>query len=286
MGAEDPRLTPTGDLDIRITSLLRAWQRADAPPTRTKPLPLPVMTTARDLAMAQRTPQATAVADCLVIAYFFLLRPGEYAGTPLPGGDNLFRLEDVTLWLDNTPLDHWHDTPESLRRTTFATLRFTSQKNGVRGETVGHARSGHPTLCPVQAITSRILYLRSLGALPHTPLNAFRPNITSAWQFIQPNQLTALLRAAVRCLPSNPGFTPHDVSARSLRAGGAMALLNAGTDLARIRLLGRWRSDEVYRYLHLQAPSVMAPLAPAILRGGQFRMRPSDSSTHPSLPPP
>lgn len=285
VGADDPRLTPLGDLDFRLASLLRAWQRTDEPPTRTKPIPLHVVSMAHQLVLAPGTASAHALADCLVLAYYFLLRPGEYAGTPVPGGDNLFRLQDVSLWHHSTPLDHLAGPIPALQDATFATLRFTSQKNGVRGETVGHARSGHPTLCPVRAILSRVSSLRAHSAPPSTPLNAVCLPGSTTWQYVQPSQLTAILRAAVRCLPSNPGFTAQDVSARSLRAGGAMALLNAGTDLARIRMLGRWRSDEVYRYLHLQAPSVMAALAPAILQGGHFQLRPPGAA-HPLRPPP
>jgi hypothetical protein len=67
----------------------------------------------------------------------------------------------------------------------------------------------------------------------------------------------------------------QDVSIRSTRAGGAMALLCAGVDSDRIRLVGRWRSDEMYRYLHVQAqPAVMTGLSAAMLRGGSFRLTP------------
>ena len=49
-----------------------------------------------------------------------------------------------------------------------------------------------------------------------------------------------------------------------------MALLCAGVDSSNlIRMIGRWRSDEMYRYLHVQAQPVMNGLAAAtMLRGG------------------
>jgi hypothetical protein len=53
-----------------------------------------------------------------------------------------------------------------------------------------------------------------------------------------------------------------------------MALLCAGIDSNRIRLIGRWRSDEMYRYLHVQAQPVMTGLAAAMLRGGSFSLSP------------
>ena len=75
-------------------------------------------------------------------------------------------------------------------------------------------------------------------------------------------------------IPTPPAYTLADVTVRSTRAGGAMALLCAGVDSNRIRLVGRWRSDEMYRYLHVQAQPVMTGLSSAMLQGGTFRMTP------------
>ena len=61
----------------------------------------------------------------------------------------------------------------------------------------------------------------------------------------------------------------------STHSGGAMALLCVGMDSDRIRMLGRWQSDQMYRYLHVQAQPVMTGLAAAMLRGGSFRLTPT-----------
>jgi hypothetical protein len=53
-----------------------------------------------------------------------------------------------------------------------------------------------------------------------------------------------------------------------------MALLCAGVIGERIRMVGRWRSDELYRYLHVQAQPVMTGLSAAMLRGGDYRLAP------------
>ena len=53
-----------------------------------------------------------------------------------------------------------------------------------------------------------------------------------------------------------------------------MALLCAGVGQDRIRMIGRWRSDELYRYLHVQAQPVMTGLAAAMLQGGSYRLAP------------
>ena len=131
--------------------------------------------------------------------------------------------------------------------------------NGVRNETVGHGRSGHAQLCPVH---KRVISLRRQNAAADTPLNAVRSTVTSPWTHVLASDLTSRIRAALHLHP-DPAYSPADVSIRSTRAGGAMALLCAGVDSDRIRLLGRWRSDEMYRYLHVQAQPVMTGLSAA-----------------------
>jgi hypothetical protein len=70
------------------------------------------------------------------------------------------------------------------------------------------------------------------------------------------------------------GFLASDVSARSCRAGGAMALLCGRVDTSIIQLVGRWRSDVMLRYLHLQAGSLMSGMAATMLNAGAFQLIP------------
>ena len=109
--------------------------------------------------------------------------------------------------------------------------------------------------------------------MPDTALNAVRPAPNSPFQYISPSSITTRIRAVLHLHP-DPAYTLADVTVRSTRAGGAMALLCAGVDSDRIRLVGRWRSDEMYRYLHVQAQPVMTGLSSAMLQGGTFRMTP------------
>ena len=107
-----------------------------------------------------------------------------------------------------------------------------------------------------------------------TPLNAFAPGPNLPLRSALASNLTRRIRAALALHP-DLAYTINDVSVRSTRAGGAMALLCAGIDGDRIRLIGRWRSDEMYRYLHVQAAPVMTGLSAAMLRGGSFWLTPS-----------
>jgi hypothetical protein len=54
-----------------------------------------------------------------------------------------------------------------------------------------------------------------------------------------------------------------------------MALLCAKVDTDMIRLLGRWRSDKMLRYLHVQTFPIMAPLANQMLQHGNFTLMPN-----------
>jgi hypothetical protein len=73
------------------------------------------------------------------------------------------------------------------------------------------------------------------------------------------------------------GFLPANISARSLCAAGAMALLCTQVDSDVICLLGRWRSDEMLRYLHVQAEPVMRDFARRMLVAGSFTLLPNQT---------
>ena len=87
------------------------------------------------------------------------------------------------------------------------------------------------------------------------------------------DMITDLLRQAVAACP-DCGLEPSDVSARSLRATGAMALVCAGIDVDHLRLIGRWQSDEVFNYLHVQAEPIYRDLSARMLQGGDYTFAP------------
>ena len=247
-----------------------AWRKEDPPPDRVKPVPIPVIKRINVIASAGTNHLMQGIADMIVIAFFFLLRPGEYTNSR--SDTTPFRLADVQLFVGQTCLHLVNASTNELRSATFATLTFTTQKNGVRNEVVGLGRSGDPVLCPVTAIIRRVLHLRRFNAPPETPLStAFHNN---QWRKVLPSHITTALRDAVTFLPSL-GFLPTDVSARCLRAAGANALLCAKVDTDIIRLLGRWRSDEMLRYLTLQAAPIMSNFAANMLAGGNFTLIPN-----------
>lgn len=105
------------------------------------------------------------------------------------------------------------------------------------------------------------------------PLNTHRLP-SGEWQYVLPADTTALMRCAVVALLSTAeDLNARDFTARCTRAGGAMAMLFGGLEANnRIRFVGRWRLDEVYRYLHVQDQPVMAGVAATMLGDGDFRL--------------
>ena len=182
----------------------------------------------------------------IIIAFFFLLRPGEYTGTK--SDSSPFRLSDFTFSVGRTVFETETATDNDLATVTFVILVFTTQKNGVRGKKIGHGATGDPLLCPKEALRRRVMHLRQHNAPTDTPLARFK-SPRGHWLNVTPPEITSHLKTTVKLLAGTPlRFTHHDVSARSLRAAGPMALLCSGVNKDIISLIGRWRSDEIMRY--------------------------------------
>jgi hypothetical protein len=272
LGKRDPRLTSQGKIDFRLQRLLAAFSKQDSPPNRVKPIPVQVLQRIMLVAAAAPvTPGNQAIADMCCIAFFFLLRPGEY--TVSTGESTPFRVCDVQFQIGSRRLHTLLASDAELRSATFATLTFTTQKNGVRGEVIGLGRSGHAQLCPVLSLCNRVLHARAHTADPAAPLAAYYSN--GRWAHVTSGDVTATLQQAVTFLGPTLGFVATDVSARSLRAAGAMALLCANVDTDLIRLVGRWRSDEMLRYLHVQAEPTMRDFSSRMLQHGTFVLHPN-----------
>ena len=207
----------------------------------------------------------------ICLAFFFLLRPGEYVVSQAESSP--FQVKDVQLHLGARRLNLETASEAELRSATFASLTFDKQKNSVRGEVIGQATSGDPNLCPVRALARRILHLRHHNAPADTPLASAYTD--AGLSYVKPPHITEALRLAVEFLGPTLGFLPSDVSARCLRAAGANALLCGGVDTDVIRLLGRWRSDEMLRYLHTQANPLLRTFAQQMLAGGSFTLIPN-----------
>ncbi|GFH55146.1 hypothetical protein CTEN210_11622 [Chaetoceros tenuissimus] len=273
LGEQDPRLNCHDNIDFRLARMIKSYKKKDPPPNRVKPVPLSVIRRIAQIAFSGNSFNQHATADMIIIAFFFLLRPGEYSYSNTDSDP--FLLADVQFWIGHQRLNTMTATPTQLRQATFVSLTFTTQKNGVRGEVIGLSCSGEFYLCPVKALARRVIHLKQHNAAPNTPLCTYFCQERQRLVHVCPSDITNTLRTNVAALGPALGFLPSDVSARCLRAAGANALLCANVDSDVIRLLGRWRSDEMLRYLHLQNSQLMQHFSQRMLTGGNFTLIPN-----------
>ena len=108
----------------------------------------------------------------IIIAFFFLLCPGEYTGTK--SDSSLFQLLNVIFSVGRTSFDTSTATDNDLAAATFVFLTFSTQKNGIQGGEIGHGATGDPLLCPKKALSRRVMHLRQQDAPADTPLARFK----------------------------------------------------------------------------------------------------------------
>ena len=104
----------------------------------------------------QWDPHKDAVADLIIIAFFYLLRVGEYTSPTKPRDKQTIALRDcnVRLWKDGNLLPHsagW----ETLLSADSATICIARTKNGTKGAVVHHDAIGGP-ICLVATLARRI----------------------------------------------------------------------------------------------------------------------------------
>ena len=150
VGSKDLRNDSSGRIDHRIKRQLRSFKRADPPPTRVKPVPITlILYLLRVAYRIASSPSLQRIVDVIVLAFFFLLRPGEYTGTKTD--DHPFLLQDVQLHLGQRCLNNGTSVIAEIEVATSVSLTFTDQKNGMRNEVITQGRSGDPLCCPVTA---------------------------------------------------------------------------------------------------------------------------------------
>lgn len=259
LGLRDPTKDRDGNRDIRIQRLLSCWKKEDGPPSRAAPIQVKILRDAAAHSRNSDTPRGRATADLMWIAFFFCMRPGEYAQTQ---GGHPFTIRDTAFlnagrWTSATTID-----PADAFRASSVALTFTEQKNGVKGEKISMGRSTDKLACPVRCLARRITHLRRHNTSDDCPLHMVYS--ASSPSPIRSTDITKAIRLA--CAANF--IDSSKISARSLRASGATALMQAGTDVSKIKLLGRWKSDEVFRYLHTTSHHLMDSFAQSMLQHG------------------
>ena len=283
MGHPDPRKPAGSDkLYPLLAAFLRGLANEDEPQSRSYPVNLQIIRNLREVLDTSHPEHGTLnthIIDVIIVAFYWLLRPAEYLETTAEGRSQAFLLRHIQFIAND------HVYPAStvplndafVRSITNATLEFADQKNAVRGEVVGHKSNNDPFYCPAKALWCITRRLRLAGASPDTPLHRHynsHPN-HQRWYSLKSSYVTNALRHAAAPLQATTGISPDLISTRSLRPGGATALLCANVDPDVIKLLGRWKSDAMFRYLRIQASTQAVNYAQHMLDHGNFTFAPN-----------
>ena len=264
LGMIDPRMDRTGaKLDIRLTRLVSGWKRADGGSIRRRPLPVALLQAATRMAQALDASLAHKAMNRLMwLGCFFLLRPGEYLKKPTSQfpfklKQIFFRAGKVEFRADRIPLTWLTDHVSAL---TFGGLQFDLQKNGVPDEKIGLGSSQKHLTNPVRVLAAIVLELRRHPATTgDTPIYTYYDKYGAA-RTITDRLMTTYLRQVGLSV-----HTEQSPTIGALRCTGATLLLEGGIAKELIQLLGRWRSDEVFRYLHTQSEPMMQQLTDALV---------------------
>jgi integrase len=198
-----------------------------------------------------------------VLAFFFLLRVGEYTPSKTPRRTIPLRKKDVRLWRNNQLISH--DAPlAELLAADAVTLCLENQKNGNKNAVLHHTSSGDSLFCPVTSAARLIHALRTSGV--DAPLGSF-VNEQGRMQSVSAADIRAAIRlGAVGDNLEASGYDLRRIGSHSLRSGGAMRLKLAGYDDDIIKKLGRWTSNTYLRYIQTQIGNLTAGIATNMAR--------------------
>ena len=259
VGERSPLYQADNKYVLQLERCVEGMKRDDPPATPQLAVPVTVIKGLHRRAQAQNEPHLRAIADLASIAFFYLLRVGEYTQPRMvkQNGKMVRATRTVQFSVGNVGFfKHGKVLPRTsplskLLTADWATLKITNQKNGRMGKTV-HNETIKATHGPVHALARRVHHILSNGGAPNSLLCEF-VNTNSEWSNVTPADIRRELRQTILDLNlQEHGIDPDLVGVHSLRAGGAMAMKLHGLDDTTIMKQGRWTSLTFLMYIHSQ----------------------------------
>jgi len=227
-----------------LQEMLDSYRNADPPTEKKLPIEADVPELLFDMGYGpNRTVLGQTVGDLTLIAFYYLLRVGEYT---VKGSCNeskrtvQFKLEDITFFDRNKwgqlRCLPWDAPFATILQAEGATLKLDNQKNGGKGVCLYQQHNGDAFRCPVRALARRVIHLRTNRASGKEYLSAYwingkRCDATA-------DDISRHLKLAVGILnyPTRKGIPIGRVDTHSLRGGGQCS----GT----LRLFGHTNTED------------------------------------------
>ena len=253
-GAQD-KLIP------RLSQMLDGFGKEDPPTIKKLPIevdiPEYISLCSLRAAASERT---KAIADLILIAFYYLLRVGEYT---TKGERNTtkqtvqFQFKHITFFKHDA-MGRLQQLPRSasdddILSAHSATLRLENQKNGWKGVCIHQETNGDLYHCPVRALGRRYVHIRKHTNDTSTCLSSyFETSSTSTRRAdVTDKNIRSELKLAAIALeyPALKGIPVDRIDTHSLRSGGANALALSGYSDREIQKMGRWRSATFKEYI-------------------------------------
>jgi hypothetical protein len=237
--------------------MLDRFRKVDPPTIKQLPVEADVPEYLVNLGMDSQSRELDrAIGDLVMIAFYYLLRIGEYTTKATRNNSKQteeFKLGDITFFkkdsLGNLRTLSRDAPADQIASADGATLKLDNQKNGWKGVCVYQEANGDSIHCPVRAVGRRYLHLRKHGANKRTILSAY---YNDGKQFdVNADHVSAALKLAADALeyPILKGIPIERINTHSLRSGGANALALAGYSDTAIQKMGRWRGATFKEYV-------------------------------------
>ena len=240
--------------------MVEGLRREDPPSTPQLAVPVSVPEQCQKIAQHSSSNKAKAIGDLAIIAFYYLLRVGEYTKPKFITVDGKlqratrtvqFSVENIGFFKNGKILTRKSDLP-TLLTAESCTLKITNQKNGFMGETI-HQNAIPSPHCPVKALARRVHHILNHDGTQTNLLCDVWENKNDQWTSITSEDMIKAIREAVTSLHLHKkGISANLIGVHSLRAGGTMALKMNGASDTTIMKQGRWRSLTFLQYIHNQ----------------------------------
>lgn len=248
---------------LAIQRCIEGMRRQDPPAVPQIAVPITVPNFLCTAGAASTNTKAKAIGDLTLIAFYYLLRVGEYTRprTVIAANGQVVRATR-TVQFTIASVGFFSTTNQEIPKTAplavllaaqYVVLRITNQKNGRMGDLITHETIlGEPVNCPGKALARRVHHVISNGGDKDTLLCSYLDEL-GTWHTLTPNDMRLALRHAARKLNLHTqGIDTDLIGVHSLRAGGAMAMKLNGSSDTSIKKQGRWSSLTFLQYIHNQ----------------------------------
>ena len=245
---------------LPVARLIEGYRREDPPSTPQLALPIAVPEQCLKAGRQSNNPYLKAIGELSIIAFYYLLRVGEYTKPRMAIYNGKTKRATRTIQFSVGNVGFFKDGKVLPRRSKLnlllqadsCTLKITNQKNGRMGETI-HQFAIDSEYCPVKALANRVHHILNNGGTTDNLICEVYDKKTNKWNMVTSKAMLTNIRQAVHDLNlAQSGINPDLIGVHSLRAGGAMALKLQGASDTTIMKIGRWTSLTFLQYIHNQ----------------------------------